>query len=422
MIKKQVLTTIAVLAVACAANAVNGPTELFAGLTNGVVYVTYTNTASGPTSGLDYAAGPFYDFGGIYPVVGMVSDGNYGIHAMQTNGLAHFGWDGSGITAASGFVGFPGGTAVDRRKSDGAVFSTQVLGLNAWSHDGGTNYSEYGFWGFPDARDVAVDASGVIHAVHSGGISAFTLIGGTLAAIDGAFFGLGNARSIEIDAAGNIYIGRDEGINILTFDGSIYTLDTREIGWWGATCADLAISSDGTIFSARTNGGEMDAVVYDAVTGFTQTGFLGGLGGIDIGLNPSFTYTNINLFVDSEDNIHLGKFDGILEINYDDTQPIVGSLAVGDFGFFSGGVWSMAESAADGPLPPPPAPVVWIDAANLYWTSTNGVLYSVSNKTDLVAGSWAEWTNGIAATPNTNSIPLPTDTYNPAFFKVNAYR
>lgn len=68
-----------------------------------------------------------------------------------------------------------------------------------------------------------------------------------------------------------------------------------------------------------------------------------------------------------------------------------------------------------------PQPEVWIDSQNLYWTSAAGYLYSVSNTTDLAAGSWAEWTNGITATPGTNSVPLPVDTYNPAFFKVNAY-
>ncbi|RKX47034.1 MAG: hypothetical protein DRP64_02170 [Verrucomicrobia bacterium] len=68
-----------------------------------------------------------------------------------------------------------------------------------------------------------------------------------------------------------------------------------------------------------------------------------------------------------------------------------------------------------------PIPEVWIDSQNLYWTSVAGLQYSVSNTTDLVSGSWMEWTNGIAATPGTNSIPLPVDTYNPAFFKVNAY-
>jgi len=71
---------------------------------------------------------------------------------------------------------------------------------------------------------------------------------------------------------------------------------------------------------------------------------------------------------------------------------------------------------------PSPAPVVWIDSENLYWTSTNDVLYSVSNRADLVSDSWVEWTNGIAATPFTNSLPLPVETFDAAFFKVNAYR
>jgi len=73
-------------------------------------------------------------------------------------------------------------------------------------------------------------------------------------------------------------------------------------------------------------------------------------------------------------------------------------------------------------LPPLVTPTVWIDAENLYWSSTtNGASYSVDYKTDLVAGSWLELTNGIASTPFTNSIPLPLDLYDPAFFQVNTY-
>ncbi|RKX45828.1 MAG: hypothetical protein DRP64_04115 [Verrucomicrobia bacterium] len=81
----------------------------------------------------------------------------------------------------------------------------------------------------------------------------------------------------------------------------------------------------------------------------------------------------------------------------------------------------MTEITATEPLPLLSEPTCWIDASNLYWSSTNTALYSVDYKTDLVTGAWQELTNDIAATPFTNSIPLPTEISDPAFFRVHAY-
>ncbi len=68
-------------------------------------------------------------------------------------------------------------------------------------------------------------------------------------------------------------------------------------------------------------------------------------------------------------------------------------------------------------------PICWIDAGNLYWSSSNSnVLYDVEYRTDLVTGTWLELSSGIAAGSFTNSIPLPVDTYDPAFFQVKAYQ
>jgi len=83
----------------------------------------------------------------------------------------------------------------------------------------------------------------------------------------------------------------------------------------------------------------------------------------------------------------------------------------------SGSGMTEITGAELGPITPP---TCWIDAGNLFWSSTNYVVYAVEYKTDLTIGTWQELTNGIAATPFTNSIPLPLDTHNPAFFQVTA--
>ena len=68
--------------------------------------------------------------------------------------------------------------------------------------------------------------------------------------------------------------------------------------------------------------------------------------------------------------------------------------------------------------PLPPEPTCWIDTANLYWSSADGVAYNVEYTTNLLS-AWQTLANGIEATPPENSLPLPDD--DSGFFSVEGF-
>ena len=252
-----------------------------------------------------------------------------GMHVLSASGLTYFSYDAAtGAFSEDGSTSFSGGTAL-KPGSDGTLFTAKGDGINAWTYNG-SSYSQVGFQATSGgAVDLALDASGTIHVIQGNGVAAYTYSGGTFSAIGGAFYAFNNGTSIAIDGDGYIFTGRTTGINAFSFNGSSY----NEKDWFGDSgCTDMAISSDETIFAVRVNGWDMDALTFNG-SDFTQTGF----GGVDGRGHP------LTIFVDSKDQIHVGKFNGMIEMNYDPTQPIVGALAIGDWYDIDGGVDSIAE-------------------------------------------------------------------------------
>ncbi|MEN8255385.1 MAG: hypothetical protein ABFR33_07945, partial [Verrucomicrobiota bacterium] len=286
---KKIIMTIAVLAVAgMAANA----TELFVGRTDGLNEFSYAETAGANN---DYTPNGWAGF--APSVTGVAADSGGGVHVAHTTGLSHFSWNGTAFTA-DGYVGWTGGATGVAIASDGTIITTQGGGMNAWTYTG-SGYTSVpgggdgtGYIGFAGARDLTIDAAGYIHVLHDGGLSAFTQSGGALTAVAGGYHGgIVNGNSILADGSGNIFAARDSGINAITFNGSSYGLG----GWWGIGSTDLAVSSDGTLFATMTGVGQLTSVTYNGAN-FTQTGYVGMPGAAAV-------------FVDSEDNIHLGKGD-----------------------------------------------------------------------------------------------------------------
>jgi len=311
---KKIVTMVAVSAVAgLAANA----SDLFLGTTGSIEGFTYNNVASGHTAAQDYSQNGASSFAG--GAVAMASDSTGGIYVMQTGGLAHYDWNGSAFTGSGSTV--QAGTAV-KVGSDGTVFATYSDGLRAFTYDAGADsFTENSLAGFAGARDLAVAPDGTIHVLHDGGLSAFTWNGSTLTAVAGGFHGgVTDGTSIVIGDDGTIFAARTPGINAFTFNGSNYVDAGPDApgSWWGVGTTDLALSSDGTLFATMTGDGQLNSVTFDSTTGFTQTGYMGMAGASTV-------------FVDSEDNIHLGKGDGILEILYDDTQAMGSAITFGDW-------------------------------------------------------------------------------------------
>ncbi len=322
---KKIITTVAVLAIGMAASA----SELFVGTGASIEQFSYNNNSTGHTAGEDYVRNGNFNFSG--GAVAAAADSTGGMYVMQTTGMAHYDWNGSAF-AGNGWNA-RAGTAV-KVGSDGTVFAAYSDGLRALSYNATTDsFTEESHWGFDGARDLAIDPNGYIHVLHDWGISAFTWNGSALAAVDGGYHGgVLEGTSIVIDDDGTIFAARTPGINALTFNGSVY-LDAgpdAPNSWWGVGSTDLALSSDGTLFATMTGDGQLNSVTFDSASGFTQTGYMG-MGGAS------------TVFVDSEDNIHLGKGDGMIEILYDDSQDIHSAITFGDFGGTYGSVSAMVE-------------------------------------------------------------------------------
>ena len=401
---KKIMMMIAILAFAgMAANAV----ELFTAQNDGLAHWNYIEGSAGN----DYTTDAHTGYDGTNSAAAYDGDGN--VHIIHAGGLSCFEWDASTTSfAAGGTSGFAGGTSVEVA-SDGTIFSTQIGGLNAWTYDAGTHvYTAVSFWGFDGAKDLTIDANGVIHVIFDGGagnpagISAFTFDGTSLAAIDGAHSGFGGGTAIKYsESDGLIYSTQIGGLNVWGFNGSVYSADD----FYGFPNAlELAIDSDNVVHAVwqdpvNPGGGGLSSFAWNGST-WTATGFYG-YGGFR------------GVFVDSEDNIHVAHAGGISEYDFDGVNYVPNLDWYGTLG----GVHEVVELTSPEPPPPLSAPDVWIDSANLYWSSTNGAFYDVEYKTDLqFQAEWASLVRGIPATPYTNSHSLPLNDYDPAFFRVQA--
>jgi len=65
-------------------------------------------------------------------------------------------------------------------------------------------------------------------------------------------------------------------------------------------------------------------------------------------------------------------------------------------------------------------PICQLKDGALSWNSTNSAVYAVEYATNLTSNDWRTVTNGISATPDTNSLSLPTREYDSAFYRVAA--
>ncbi|RKX47601.1 MAG: hypothetical protein DRP64_00575 [Verrucomicrobia bacterium] len=63
-------------------------------------------------------------------------------------------------------------------------------------------------------------------------------------------------------------------------------------------------------------------------------------------------------------------------------------------------------------------PTCSIDAGQFYWSSTNDAFYAVERSANLISNDWQTVTNGITATPNTNSVPLPSPEQESEFYRL----
>jgi len=388
---KKTMMTIAMLAFSGMAASAS---ELFVGQIGGLNQANYNEGDPGT-----YSDNGFWGYGGTNQA--LAADNNNGVHVIHSGGLSYFNWDGTAFSAG-GSASFSGGTSVEVA-SDGTIFSTDAGGLKAWSYDAATQaYTELSSWGFDGALDLTIDGNGVIHVIFDGGagnpagISAFTFDGANLSAIDGAHWPFPGGTAIKYsEYDGLIYSTQGGGLNVWGFDGSAYSAD----GFYGfAGARELDIDSGNVVHV--THSGGLSSFIWNGSV-WTATGF--------------YSYPNFrSVFVDSEDNIHASHDGGVSGYGF------VGGNYVED-GFFgiAGGAYEVVELAY---VPPPPlsAPEVWIDSANLYWSSTNGAFYDVVFKTTLPYGEWDQLVRGIPATPYTNSYPLPLNDHDPAFFKVQA--
>ncbi|RKX42145.1 MAG: hypothetical protein DRP64_10285, partial [Verrucomicrobia bacterium] len=68
--------------------------------------------------------------------------------------------------------------------------------------------------------------------------------------------------------------------------------------------------------------------------------------------------------------------------------------------------------------PAEPGPTCNLDGGQLSWNSTNDAFYAVEYSTNLISNDWRTVTNGIAATPDTNSVPLPPSDQDSEFYRV----
>jgi len=396
------------------------------------------------TGVFEHVGGTSYNFTGAWGAGTQVIDiavVDGGMHVMATNGLTYFEYDSvsNTLTAVSSF-----GWGADTGRcvavaSDGTVYAGGSTGFGSFSFDPNAPSNHYGTgatdWHVCDAYNIAIDTNDHIHVQQADGLSAWDRSGGKLLSDLTALSGWdGDWRvlfdpvgapatnftegvitgAIAIDSSNMLHVGKWDGIGNITYvpgaspGGGTPFGYTWAGGWSGTPSGINDISIDeasGQIWAAQGDG--VQVVDQSTYALLAYGGFAGGIN---------------TVCVDSDGNAHLGKSDGMMSVvTQPGANPWEDVVYDGSSWYAAADVTAIAEYVL-AVLPPPPMPVVWIDSVNLYWTSTNTVLYAVSNKTDLVVGGWVEWTNGISATPFTNSLPLPLGTHDTAFFKVKAYR
>jgi hypothetical protein len=360
------------------------------GLTNGVVHFVYNEGSPD----YDYVPGSFNDGA---DTVAILREGDSNLHVLRDNGRFHYDFNATtGVYSNDASLAISGGTSI-AINSDGVLFVTHATGLSALGYDGEA-YSQITLYEFnveaQPALDVDVDANGVLHVIHNDGLSSFTFNGSAI--IPGAFYQFPGGTAVVASPLGEIYSTQQYGLNVWGFTGTEYTPDGF-IGFQNAI--DLAIDSSNVVHVVHEGG--LSSFIWNTGTSnyWTATGYFPFSGGRDV-------------MVDSEDNIHVGHAGGISEFDFVLTNYVDNT----EWQWIEGGVNDIIEIF---PQAPPPVPVCWIDAQNLYWDSAKNVIYAVDGR-ETLQSAWQELTNGIAATPSTNSIPLPLDLYDQAFFRVKA--
>ena len=284
--KKQILISLVAVLFALSVN--TQAASLVMGKADGVGSYNHDGSSYSWAGGWDSNAGA---------VDIVVTDDGTGMHVVSSTGLTYYSYDAtSGALTKGGSFGWGGATATSVAVSaDGTVFAGGSSGFGAFSYSGGS-YSNTA-WFNNDTKDIAVDSNGHIHVAQTDGLSGWTYdlsTGLTNTAFDS---GWATGSAIAIDSTGMIHVGKSDGIGNLAYDGSSYTWG----GGWSGTASginDIAIdAATGNIWAAQGDG------VQVVDSGYNLIGYGAFLGGIDA------------VCVDSDGEVHLGKSDGMLEVD-----------------------------------------------------------------------------------------------------------